>query len=186
MKDLILVILDGSCPIIWWFNATVNMNWKHLPSLFLGFIVVFPFLSIWRNYAWSALIQTYLMVLHQQSIKIIKHKSSTLHWLFSTYLMPMLKEIKKSPLISSVPKSNMTCLLLLLGCIRSFSPPIFWRHESNIHCQINFLFASYFKIITSYHLFWKIITLLVFHTFAFIPDIFIIKDIWHLFFGLQS
>ena len=186
MKDLILVILDGSCPIIWWFNATVNMNWKHLPSLFLGFVVAFPFLSIWRNYAWSALIQTYLMALHQQSIKIIKHKSSTLHWLFSTYLMPMLKEIKKSPLISSVPKSNMTCLLLLLGCIRSFSPLSFEDMKVIFTAKSIFYLPAILRSSRHIIFFEGIVPLLVFHTFAFIPDIFIIKDIWHLFFGLQS
>ena len=43
IKGLIFDILSGWFSIFWWFNATVIAYWKHLLSLFLGFIVALLF-----------------------------------------------------------------------------------------------------------------------------------------------
>ena len=48
---------------------------------------------------------------------------------------------KNSLIISSLSKPIMISTLLLLGCILSCFTAIFWWHEINFHCQINFLFA---------------------------------------------
>ena len=45
IKGLIFVFLCGSFLICSWFNATSTAYWKHLSSLFFGYIVVVLFFS---------------------------------------------------------------------------------------------------------------------------------------------
>ena len=49
-KDFIFDILSGWLLICSWFNATAIEYWKHLSSLFFGFIIVFLFFNqLWES-----------------------------------------------------------------------------------------------------------------------------------------
>ena len=68
---------------------------------FLVFGFIFAFLIYSKNICiWTTTIQTYLIQPIEQSINTIRHKSTTLFWLFQTSLIPLKGKLKNTSVIT--------------------------------------------------------------------------------------